>query len=343
MTTLPVRVAAPPAGPALPGARGELSAAVIATLRGARRPLPRDLSGADPWGADLQLALYLLYELHYQGFADVDDRYEWDPELLRLRAAAEDRFLTALRREVTPGDDVGGTLAELLLEPVTDDGNSISHFLHRQGTWWQVREYTVLRSPYHLKEADPHVWVVPRLRGRAKAAMVAIEYDEYGAGRAEAVHAELFAALMRDLGLDSGYGRYLDAAPAPALATVNLMSLLGLHRSLRGALVGHFAAVEVTSSPGSRRMAAALRRLGAGPAAVRFHDEHVEADAVHEQVVRHEVVGGLLEDEPGLAADVVFGIRATSHLEERLARWTLAAWRAGRSALCRPLEASPDR
>lgn len=107
MTTLPVRVAAPPAGPALPGARGELSAAVIAALRGARRPLPRDLSGADPWGADLQLALYLLYELHYRGFADVDDRYEWDPELLRLRAAAEDRFLTALRR-VTPATTSAG-------------------------------------------------------------------------------------------------------------------------------------------------------------------------------------------------------------------------------------------
>ena len=43
---------------------------------------------------------------------------------------------------------------------------------------------------------------------------------------------------------------------------------------------------------------------GAGPAAVRFYTEHVEADAVHEQLVRREVIGGLLADEPELESDV---------------------------------------
>jgi hypothetical protein len=114
------------------------------------------------------------------------------------------------------------------------------------------------------------------------------------------------------------------------------MSLLGLHRALRGALVGHFAAVEVTSSPGSRRLAKALRRIGAGPAAIRFYDEHVEADAVHEQVVRHDVVGGLLESEPALEPDVVFGVQATTLLEDRLGAVLLAAWRDGRGVLRLP-------
>ncbi|GFE13365.1 hypothetical protein Sgleb_14120 [Streptomyces glebosus] len=53
-------------------------------------------------------------------------------------------------------------------------------------------------------------------------------------------------------------------------------------------------------------------RTGAGPAAERFYDEHVEADAVHEQVVRTEVVEGLLKDEPDLEPDVAFGIGATT-------------------------------
>jgi hypothetical protein len=43
---------------------------------------------------------------------------------------------------------------------------------------------------------------------------------------------------MRALGLDPEYGAYLEHLPAPALATVNLMSLCGLHRRLRGAIVG---------------------------------------------------------------------------------------------------------
>jgi hypothetical protein len=147
------------------------------------------------------------------------------------------------------------------------------------------------------------------------------------------VHARLFADLMAGLGLDTSYGHYLDRAPAEALATVNLMSLFGLHRALRGALVGHFAWLEVTSSPGSRRLAEAMRRAGAGPAAQRFYDEHVEADAVHEQVVRRDVVGGLLADEPGLAPDVAFGADATGFLEDRLAARLLTAWRHGAPAL----------
>jgi hypothetical protein len=295
------------------------------------------VDAADPWGDDLQLALYLLYELHYRGFDGVDDDREWDPELLRLRKRMEDRFLNSLRAELSDAPrTVDEAFAPLLLEPV-DLSGSLSHQLQTTGELWQLREYAALRSLYHLKEADPHAWVIPRLTGRAKAAMAAIEYDEFGAGRADRVHARLFADLMTDLDLDPTYGRYLDQAPGPLLATVNLMSLFGLHRALRGALVGHFACVEVTSSPGSRRLAKAMRRCGAGAAAEHFYAEHVEADAVHEQVVRHEVIDGLLCDEPGMAADVAFGCAATVLLEDRLATHIRTAWARKRSALRTPL------
>lgn len=43
---------------------------------------------------DLQLALYLCYELHYRGFAGVDPAWEWSP--------AEDR---SSLRSVDPGVD----------------------------------------------------------------------------------------------------------------------------------------------------------------------------------------------------------------------------------------------
>ncbi|NUP21008.1 MAG: iron-containing redox enzyme family protein [Streptomyces sp.] len=328
--------------PPLPEPRGPLSGAVTAALLRQRSdpgnfPSPARCS---PYGDDLHLALYVLYELHYQGFEGVPDDLEWDSGLLALRSGIEDRFLGALREDVPvggPDDTARRALDELQIEPVraeaADGSGGVTHFLHDEGDLDQLREYVALRSPYHLKEADPHAWVLPRLRGRAKAAMVAVEFDEFGAGRADEIHAQLYADLMADLGLDPAYGHYVDAAPGEALATVNLMSLLGLHRALRAALVGHFAAVEVTSSPASRRLAEALRRVGAGPAAVRFYAEHVEADAVHEQVVRHDVVGGLLADEPWLEADVVFGIRATGHLEDRLTARLLGAWREGGTAL----------
>ncbi|WP_069768763.1 iron-containing redox enzyme family protein [Streptomyces sp. LUP30] len=321
-----------PQGPRLPAARGPVSAAVRAYLSGTGAlPAADTVAAAAPYGDDLQLALYLCYELHYRGFAGVDPDREWDPDLLRVRAALEHLFLTALREDTPVHASVDEALADLLVEPV--EGAGVSHFLSGEGERWQVREYAVQRSLYHLKEADPHAWVLPRLSGRAKAAMAAVEFDEWGGGRPERVHAQLFADLMTDLDLDTAYGRYLDVACAETLATVNLMSLLGLHRSLRGALVGHFAAVEITSSPGSRRLAEAMRRTDAGPAAEHFYDEHVEADAVHEQVVRHEVIEGLLADEPHLASDVVFGLDVTGFLEDRLADRLLAAWRKGESSL----------
>ena len=109
------------------------------------------------------------------------------------------------------------------------------------------------RSAYQLKEADPHSWAIPRLFGAPKAAMVEIQADEYGGGRPEWIHAELFARAMRSLGLDPTYGAYLDLIPGITLATVNLMSLFGLHRRWRGAIVGHLALFEMTSSIPNRR------------------------------------------------------------------------------------------
>ncbi len=167
-----------------------------------------------------------------------------------------------------------------------------------------------------------------------------VAHDEYGAGRAERLHARLFADMMVELGLDASYGAYLEVSPAATLATVNLMSMFGLHRALRGALIGQFAMVEITSSPGSRRLARALARLGC-EAGVAFYEEHVEADAVHEQLVRRGIVADLLAREPELAADVVFGLRAATLVEDRLADQLLGAWDAGRSSLLAPLAVAP--
>src|SRR5439155_7052144 len=130
-----------------------------------------------------------------------------------------------------------------------------------------------------------------------KAAIVEIQADEYGGGRAERIHSALFADAMRATGLDDGYGAYLRRIPGVTLATVNLMSLLGLHRRWRGAIVGHLALFETTSSLPNRRYANALRRLGFGERATAFFDEHVTADAVHEQIAVVDLAGGLVRQE----------------------------------------------
>jgi hypothetical protein len=321
--------------PPLPEPRGPLSAAVIGALRRGPEILP-PVDGAEPYGDDLQLALYCLYEMHYRGFAGVPDEREWDPGLLTVRIAAERLFLDALRCEVPASDDVDAEIEALLVEPVQGEGPS--WHLARDGERWQVREYVAHRSLYHLKEADPQAWVIARLDGPAKAALVTVEHDEYGAGDPDRMHARLFADMMRALDLDDGYGAYLDAAPAETLAEVNFMSLCGLHRSLRAALVGQFATVELTSSPGSDRLVRAMHRLGLSEADA-FYAEHVEADAVHEQLVRRGVIAPLLAAEPALARDVVFGIRASTVLAGRFGDRLLACWTRGTPSLRQPLPA----
>jgi hypothetical protein len=324
------------AGAPLPAPRGPLSACVLAALR--HGTPPRGLPAVpDPYGEDAQLTLYCLYELHYRGFAGIDAEREWDLDLLRVRRELEMAFLAALRTDVPRGDDVEHEITGLLTEPVDTEGTGVSHHLLRAGEAWQLREYLAHRSIYHLKEADPQAWVIPRLPPTAKAALVTVEHDEYGAGDPERVHARLFAAMLRRTGLDDGYGAYLDLAPAPTLAEVNLMSLCGLHRALRGALVGQFATVELTSSPGSDRLVRAMDRMGFPAEASAFYAEHVEADAVHEQLMRRGVLQPLLAAEPQLGPDVVFGIRASTFLAGRFEDQLLTAWSAGRSSLRHPL------
>jgi heme oxygenase-like protein len=328
----------------LPEPRGPLTRALCADLTaGALAPSTVELAertaaaSTDPLGdEDLQLALAICYELHYRGFDGVDDAWEWDPALLGLRAHLERRHTAALRSLVGPlqvtDEPVDRQLTALV---AADDSPSLSSYLSRRGTLEQWREYLSVRSVYHLKEGDPHTFAIPRLGGRAKAAMVEIQADEYGGGSAARMHSQLFAGMMHDLGLDAGYGLLWDVAPAPAFASVNTMSLFGLHRRWRAAAVGHLTAVEMTSSEPSRRYSAGLRRLGFGPSTSVFYDEHVEADAVHEQIAAVDMCGSLVAEEPALAADVLFGAACSLAVDGLTARHLLDAWESGRSGLCR--------
>jgi hypothetical protein len=288
---------------------------------------------------DLQFALFLCYELHYRSFPGVDPAWEWDPTLLTVRAALERAFFAALEVEVpvSAGADPAGVGDRLFQLEAEDNGPSLSRFLELEANLDQFREFVVHRSLYQLKEADPHSWAIPRLDGAAKAALLEVQGDEYGGGRAERMHSLLFAKTMRGLGLNDAENAYLGQVPGTTLATVNLMSACGLHRSRRGAIVGHLAMFEMTSARPNRRYGNALRRLGFGAETTDFYDEHVEADAVHENIAAYDLAGGLARAEPGLADDILYGARAMLHLEGRFARHLLGAWEAGESSLLRPL------
>src|ERR671917_848502 len=334
------------AAPPLPRPRGPLSERLRARLaerpRSSGEPLlsRRAVAAADPWGDDVHVALYTLLELGFRGLEGVDPRWEVQPGAVRAVNQLEDVFLDAVAAETGPtaaavtSDDVRRELDVL----AHGDGPSLSTWVDEHGTIDHLREFAVHRSAYQLKEADPHTFALPRLAaGRAKAAFVEIQADEYGNGRPGRSHQELFAATLRHLGLDHSYGVYVDLLPAPTLATVNLLSLFGRSRRWLGACVGHLALFEMTSVGPMARYARALRRFTGGVEGAEFYDVHVVADQHHQRLALDGMVMPFVAEEPALAADVVFGARALTVVEGRLTDHLLDAWRTGRTSLRRPL------
>ena len=226
--------------------------------------------------------------------------------------------------------DIGSAIDELV---ASASGPSLSNFVLESGSLIHIQEFCVHGSAYQLKEADPHTFAIPRLSGEAKTAMVEIQYDEYGSGSAVGMHSTLFADTMTALGLDSAYGAYVDDLPGPTLATVKLVSMFGLHRRWRAALVGHLAIFEMTSIAPMGRYSRALARLGIGSEGRRFYDVHVAADARHGVIARDHMVVAVMESEPHLRNDLLFDAAAVLLIEEQFARHLLDAWSIDRSSL----------
>ena len=325
--------------PSLPDPVGPLSRFTSELLRDPRRPAGvTEIVGLDlhdPLGdLDFQLSLYCLHELHYRGFADVHVDAEWHPAVVEWWQQVAGRFEAALRAavplRVDPLRSAGGDIAAAI---DAADGRSLSRYVLDHASIDILREFAVHRSAYQLKEADPHSLALPRLGGRAKAALVEIQMDEYGDGVPGRAHADLFATTMVGLGLDPTYGRYLPQLPAATLATTNAMSHLALHRRLLPALLGHLALFEMTSVTPMGRYAKAMREIGAPDEACEFYDVHVIVDHHHGPLARTGLVDSYVESHPGTAPLAVWGAEVTMELERRFADHLMDAWSAGESSL----------
>lgn len=322
--------------PLIPWPRGPLSTAVInalSRLPGTLGEMP-DIKVADALtDDDLHLALYLCYEVHYRDLTPQD--WEWDTDLLTFRARLEDVFVTRLAEEVSSHHsripfDVATALDELLFAAPP---SSVSTHFDAGGTLDQMRELCVHKSASHLREGDPQAFAIPRLSGDAKAGLIAFQYDDVGSGVARRTNALMFSATMEALGLDPAYGSYVEMLPGVTLAGVNMVSMFALHRKWRAALVGQVAIHEMTSVEPMARYSRALERFGIAQSGRNFYDAHVDVDAHHVTVARGRMVSGLMNSEPDMGSQILFGAAAMLLLEKNFTRHVLGAWEHGRSSL----------
>lgn len=273
------------------------------------------MGDTEPFGLDLQLALYVGYELHHRGFAGVDPRWEWDPGVLQLRARLEESFGTALREGV---GDVSEHKVVDEIRRLFKQRPVLADHLREQGTWPQLREYFAQRSVHRLKTDDSRAW-----------ATHAMTPAQSSSATADGSAPHSFAEVLKAAGLDPGYLRYLNDVSAEALALVNMMSMFGLHRNLRGAAAGQMLATKIAVRRASGALVDALVRVAAPAPCVQFYRAHTGPASK----ARCDTVGALLEREPELESDVVLGIRAFELIEDRFATRLVTCWTEGRTSL----------
>lgn len=313
---------------ALPSAVGSLSEQVCSLLSRSRPPAVPPVLGAlpgltsGPFDHDAQLALYVLNELHYSGWAGVDDEWEWEPAVARWRTELSAWFERALRRSVGSGLADPGVEVRRLLGL---GGPSVSRHLAEAGTLEQLVESMILRTPYHAKEADPHTFVIPRLSGSVKRTLCDIQAGEYGVGHARS-HAELFADALTGLGVDPTPNAHIDLCSGPSLATSNLVSLGALRRGLRGVVLGQLALFEMDSVGPNGNMVECVDRLGCSDSVRRFFHVHVMADAEHEVQAERAFLIDYPQQEPAQVDNLLLGMRAQSLIDSHLAAELTARW-----------------
>lgn len=315
----------------LPLPVGPLSDRVVTSLLDGRAPAPVSIErDDDPFEHDLQLALYVLNEFHYAGWAGVDDRLEWQPDVTALRLSLGGEFHRRLESAVGEASDVDPV--EEARRLLSIEGPSMSAYLRDHGTVDDVRESMTLRSPYQSKEADPHTFALPRFGGATKRVFTEIQAGEYGVGHRRS-HAELFADALDGLGLDPTPNAHLDSCGGASLATSNVVTLGAMQRHLRGIVLGQLSLFEMDSVIPNQAMVECCDRLGLDSTVRPFFHIHVLADAEHQEMVESAFLCDYPRIEPDQVHNVIVGMRAQSLIDHTIARSVVPSWSSGRSAV----------
>ncbi|TFB86318.1 iron-containing redox enzyme family protein [Cryobacterium algoricola] len=158
------------------------------------------------------------------------------------------------------------------------------------------------------------------------------------------MYSMLFAATMRGVGLDDRYGVYAGAVLAITLASFTTMSMFGSIRHRKIALMGHLAALKMTSAITNRLYADGFQLLGFDATVPEYSDAQVEADAVQEQVTGRDLAGSLAHDDRTTGADIMFGASTCLTPGGQVADQILTARENGKSCLrtSPPITARPD-
>jgi hypothetical protein len=282
---------------------------------------------------DEALALSLVHDLHLAPLDVVGRRARWQhhPAVAALKATLESRLLARFDELATEAgadeppphaDQAAAGSAEATVAAVRalaagDLVPPLYDWVATEATADQLRWFLAAEGGPDGGFDDLVAICQVGLAGEPKLELAVNYWDEMGRGRAADVHTDLHRRLTAAL----------DLAPAPrhelpveALERSLLGSTLATNRWLQPEMVGALGLVELQAGPRCRRVATALRRVGAPADAVPFYQEHATADPRHGKDWLHRVIAPLAAD-PAWAAGIERGARWRVGVNRAFHRW----------------------
>jgi hypothetical protein len=89
----------------------------------------------------------------------------------------------------------------------------------------------------------------------------------------------------------------------------------------------------MTTAEPMAHLGEALGRFGVAPEGRQFCDVYVDVNPRHAQIARDRLIAGLIDTQPHLGPDILFGAAAVLMLEQRFRYHLLDSWTKHRSSL----------
>ena len=256
---------------------------------------------------DALLALHLIHDLHLAPLSGLGDRARWQhhPAVAALKSELETGYLERLeaRLPALVGDAAEDPVARIRSIAARDLVPPVYEWLSEEATPDEIAEFLALEGGPDGGFDDLVAVCQLGLSGEPKLELARNYWDEMGRGTAEEVHSTLHRDHVEALELPR-----IDRAELPieALRRSALTGVLATNRRLQPELVGALGTIEIQAGPRCRRVLEGLRRIGAGPEALAFYEEHAVADPRHGKDWLDRAIRPLAGD-PAWAAGMIRG------------------------------------